>query len=435
METIMTPSLQPAFCVSIHFVARPIVSVVISARNEARHVQACLESLIQQKTRIPFELHFIDNGSTDATYRIAKKIAQTQKNFHVWRHSKPGASSARNYGAKRARGRILLFADANCRLDPHWVEEMAKPLLKPSHYPLAAVGGRTVSEFRGAKPNLWENYLDRLFALWEKDRLGAFPAFLPWVPACCLAVRRDIFLALGGFDPNWKNAAYDVDFCWRLVLCGFMLGHAPKAEVRHLRRHTLRGLLRQLESFAFYNRSLHATYQNLLQLPAIELSTERTLTRGRHVLRLAAKSHPLRQLAFRAIDFTFIAATAQSRLLARVLGPKADANLNPSRLGLTPEELIDQLPAGYSFLHREGWVYWKDTPAVNEEGDLILFRPRRGERYRLNESAWKVWEIKAGRGQSEDAAQALGESIKDEQVLRDIDELTMDLRTQRLLPY
>lgn len=431
----MTHSLQAAFCVSIGFVARPIVSVIISAKNEASNVQACLESLSQQKTGIPFELHFVDNGSTDGTYRIARKLAQSRKNFFVWKHSKPGASAARNHGARRARGKILLFADANCRLDPHWLEEMAKPLLHPPHFPLAAVGGRTVSEFRGSKPNLWESYLDKLFSLWEKDRLGAFPTFLPWVPACCLAVRRDVFLALGGFDPNWKNAAYDVDFCWRLVLCGFMLGHAPKAEVRHLRRHTLRGLLQQLESFAYYNRSLLATYQSLLQLPAIELSTEKTLIRGRHVLRLAAKSHPLRQLAFRAIDLTYIAATAQSRLFSRMIGPKADPSLHPTRKGETPALLASQLPRGYAFLHKEGWVYWKDKPSLEENGDLILFRPRRGERYRLNESAWKIWEVKSEHGQSEDAAQALGESAEDRQVLRDIDELTLDLRTQRLLPY
>jgi glycosyltransferase involved in cell wall biosynthesis len=173
----MTHSLYPAFCVSIRNVARPIVSVIISAKNELAHVQACLTSLQEQKSRYPFELHFVDNGSTDGTYRLARRIAQEQKNFHVWKHSKAGSASARNYGAKRARGKVLLFADANCRLDPHWVEEMAKPLLKPAHYPLAAVGGRTISEFRGAQPNLWEKYLDRLFALWEKDRLGAFPAF------------------------------------------------------------------------------------------------------------------------------------------------------------------------------------------------------------------------------------------------------------------
>jgi hypothetical protein len=248
-------------------------------------------------------------------------------------------------------------------------------------------------------------------------------------------VRREIFHALGGFDPNWKNAAYDVDFCWRLVLCGFVLGHAPKAEVRHLRRHTLRGLIRQLESYAIYNRSLLATYQNLLQLPAIELSTEKTLTRGRHVLRLAAKSHPLRQLAFRAIDLTYVAATAQGRLLARLLGPAADPELNPTRLGQTPATIARQLPPGYAFLHREGWVFWKDKPSVDEGGDLILFRPRLGERYRLNESAWKIWEVKSQRGQSEDAALALGESAEDKEALRNIDELTLDLRTQRLLPY
>jgi GT2 family glycosyltransferase len=418
-------------------VAKPIISVIISARNEAERFAPCLESLAKQRTKFPFEVHLVDNASTDGTYGKAKKWVEANKlkNFFVWRERKPGSPAARNYGARRASGQILLFTDADCRLHPNWVQEMAKPLLENTHYPLAAVGGKTVSVFKGEKPNLWEKYLDQLFDFWEADRLNAFPAFLPWAPTCNLAVKKEIFESLGGFDENWKSAAYDVDLCWRLILCGFTLGYSPKAEAHHLRRSSLRALLRQMENYAFYNYSLLSTYEKLLGLAALTARKERMLSRGRRLLGLLNGTRNLPQAGFRGMDFLVAISALKGDLEARVVGAKGNPRLNSSRQGKTPVDLQHLLPRGYAHLHREGWAYWKSPPDVKpDEGDLILFRPRASERFRFNESAWRIWEVKSEGGQSEDAAEALEQDPHDKEVLHDIDQLTLDLRSRRLLP-
>lgn len=248
------------------FMARPIASVIISAKNEAPRLEGCIASLLAQKSKFSFEVHIVDNGSTDGTYTLARRLLKGQENFFVWREKKPGSPAARNHGARKARGNVLLFTDADCTFSSRWVEEMCKPLLSSIHYPLAAVGGFTESAFRDQRsPNLWERYLHELFEFWEHDRLGDFPAFLPWAPTCNLAVKKDVFLALKGFDEGWRSAAYDVDFCWRLVLCGFVIGYAPKAKLMHRRRNTLRGLLRQMQNYAYFNQSLLSTYQKELK--------------------------------------------------------------------------------------------------------------------------------------------------------------------------
>lgn len=416
--------------------AKPIVSVIISARNEATRFAPCLESLLKQRTKIPFELHFVDNASTDGTYSLARKwIAERKlKNFYVWRERKAGSPSARNAGARRAKGQILLFTDADCRLHPKWVEEMARPLLGDQAYPLAALGGKTISQFEKEKPNLWERYLDQLFAFWDEDRLNTFPAFLPWAPTCNLAVRRDVFEALGGFDEGWKTAAYDVDLCWRIQLCGFALGYAPKAEANHLRRNSFRGLLRQMENYAFYNYSLLSTYERLLHLPALGARKERLMSRTRRILALLGDTNNLPKAGFRGVDLLVGLSALKGGLEARVAGAKANPRLNNSRRGILPPSLSHLLPRGYAHLHDQGWVYWKHPAEVNTEGDLILFRPANSERYRFNETAWEIWSVKSEGGQSEDAAEAIGQGADNAEVLRDIDELTLDLRSRRLLP-
>jgi glycosyltransferase involved in cell wall biosynthesis len=414
--------------------ARPIASVIISAKNEAPRLGACLASLSAQKGGIPFEIHLVDNASNDGTYALARRLAKSQKNLFVWREKKPGSPAARNLGARKARGDILLFTDADCILDPNWVAEMSRPLLSPMHYPLAAVGGATTGVFQKQNPNFWETYVESLFDFWESDRLGASPAFLPWASTRNFAVRKEVFQALGGFDENWRAAAYDVDFCWRLVLCGFVIGQAPRAKLHHQRRHSLRGILRQMENYAYYNHSLLSTYHRELKLPLLETQKERLLSRGRRALELIRSTNNFTQAKFRGIDGLVSLAVLKGTMEARIKGAKANPKLSATRRGLTPKSLEASLSRGYSHLHRLGWAYWKAPADVAVAGEFVLFKPRAGERFILDPNAWAIWETKAEKGQSEDAAEAIGQSASDEKVLQDIDELTMDLHSRRLLP-
>ena len=413
------------------------VSVILSAKNEADRLEACFASLAAQKTRIPFEVIVVDNNSTDGTYALARRLAARQRRpFLVGKQKKPGAPAARNAGARKARGKVLVFTDADCTHNPHWLEELARPLLKQKSFPLAAVGGHTKSAFASrARPSLLERYLDGFFSFWDEDRLHAFPAFLPWAPTCNLAVRADVFQGLGGFDERWKTAAYDVDFCWRLSLCGFICGYAPKAEARHLRRGTVRAFFRQMENYAYYNHALLATYEKELDLSTFAARKERFLSRGRRTLSLIKGTTNITEARFRGLDAIVNVAALKGVLESQFTAEEGDPRLSATRQGVTPKDLRKLLPRGYAHLHNQGWCYWKAPSNVDDEaGDLILFQPRRSERFRLNETAWKVWEIKSERGQSEDAARALGQDDEDTEILRDIDQVTLDLRTRRLLP-
>jgi N-acetylglucosaminyl-diphospho-decaprenol L-rhamnosyltransferase len=54
-----------------------------------------------------------------------------------------------------------------------------------------------------------------------------------WVSGCCLALRRDAFDAVGGFDPAYFMFVEDVDLCARLREAGWRVVFAPVAEVVH----------------------------------------------------------------------------------------------------------------------------------------------------------------------------------------------------------
>ena len=92
---------------------RPLVSVIVPARNEEVSLGACLESLVAQ-AGVSMEIIVVDDGSTDRTREIAESFAGVQII-----HPDPipdgwtGKNNAVTAGAKVARGQWLLFTDAD----------------------------------------------------------------------------------------------------------------------------------------------------------------------------------------------------------------------------------------------------------------------------------------------------------------------------------
>jgi glycosyltransferase involved in cell wall biosynthesis len=83
-----------------------LVSVVVTSRNSARTLEACLQS-IRAQTHPRLELVVVDNGSTDETVAIAGRYADRVA------RSGPERSAQRNHGAGLSTGPYLLFADSD----------------------------------------------------------------------------------------------------------------------------------------------------------------------------------------------------------------------------------------------------------------------------------------------------------------------------------
>ncbi len=84
------------------------VTAIIPAYNSAAYIADALESIVWQ-TVVPAEIIVVDDGSTDCTAEIAESIAGVT----VIRKPNAGVSSARNTGARAARGDLLAFLDAD----------------------------------------------------------------------------------------------------------------------------------------------------------------------------------------------------------------------------------------------------------------------------------------------------------------------------------
>jgi peptidoglycan/xylan/chitin deacetylase (PgdA/CDA1 family) len=192
------------------------VSVVIPARDAAATLGETLESLSAQ-TFQGWEAIVVDDGSVDATPRIAAEAAAHDGRIRLARHAGRGVGAARNAGIGLARGGLLLFLDADDLLHPHHLARLTAALeggegAALCGWRLAVPDGRlgparSCPEGRG------------LFEL-----LATHCAFA--IHSCL--VRRELVEEVGGFDPGLATCE-DWDLWQRIARTGARFARVPES--------------------------------------------------------------------------------------------------------------------------------------------------------------------------------------------------------------
>ena len=210
----------------------PDISVIVPALNEEHVIGRCLASLAGQ--RLPqscFEVIVVDNGSTDRTVDIARSF---NSSLPVTVMEKTGAPIAalRNCGAARARGRYIAFLDADCVAPAHW--------LQAAYDLLHADEGRIIgAQYRIPSPSSW------VAEAWYGDLWRLKDGPVAYVPGGDMAVSRELFLNLGGFDETIVTSE-DCEFCERAGHSTVTILAVPSLSVVHLGTpQTLGGFFRK----------------------------------------------------------------------------------------------------------------------------------------------------------------------------------------------
>lgn len=124
----------------------PSVSVIIAARNEENNIRECIESL--KNLNYPsekLELIIVNDNSVDNTQNIVEEYQKSIKNLHLLNATPStgklrGKANAIKQGIDLSKGEILLFTDADCRVNKNWVRETVKYF----NYNVGIVGGFTL---------------------------------------------------------------------------------------------------------------------------------------------------------------------------------------------------------------------------------------------------------------------------------------------------
>jgi glycosyltransferase involved in cell wall biosynthesis len=106
---------------------RPLISVIIPVYDVADHVADCLRSL-QTQTLSDYEALVIDDGSTDESADIVRRVIADDPRFQLIQQENQGLSGARNTGLARATGDFIAFLDSDDRLAPDYLSRLWQAL-------------------------------------------------------------------------------------------------------------------------------------------------------------------------------------------------------------------------------------------------------------------------------------------------------------------
>ncbi len=198
----------------------PLISVVVPVRNGMPWLDHQLLAISTQQVPVEWEVMVADNGSEDDTRSCVERWAQRDPRFHlVDASARRGAAAARNMAVRSARGSLLAFCDADDVVRPGWVDAMRAALADAD----LVAGVFDFGALDGSKDSLTIPAATR--------QLG----FLPFGLSANLAVRREVFESVDGFDEG-LSPEEDVDLCWRLQLAGYRFEVAADAVVEKRER-------------------------------------------------------------------------------------------------------------------------------------------------------------------------------------------------------
>jgi len=210
----------------------PSVSIIVCTYNGARTLRECLASL--EKIDYPdYEVLVVDDGSTDETGGIIESFSYVRS----LSQDHGGLSNARNLGAAKARGSILVYTDDDCVADEHWISHLVAAFDRGGY---GAVGGPNISPPASSLTRACV-----AAAPGAPAHVLLSDTVAEHIPGCNLAVTREAFDKIGGFMPEYHTAGDDVDFCWRIQEAGYEIGFAAGAMVWHYRRFRTKLYLKQ----------------------------------------------------------------------------------------------------------------------------------------------------------------------------------------------
>jgi len=212
----------------------PFFSVLIPNYNGVRHLPDLFAGLSSQSFT-DFELIFADDASSDDS------VAWVQANARQARILSGGENcgfvSTVNSAARASRGRVIVLLNNDTQPAPDFLAELAKTVCAQPRAGIVAAKLLLFEErdrIHTAGDLMGRDGIPRNRGVWATDS-GQFDNSEDVFGGCggAMAVRRELWEALDGFDEDFWMYVEDVDFSFRAQLLGWHAAFAPAARVFH----------------------------------------------------------------------------------------------------------------------------------------------------------------------------------------------------------
>lgn len=225
------------------------VSVIIPVYNAEKTIEKTLKALLRQSFKGIYEIIPVDDGSTDETGKILESYSKKYSKIKLIHQKNSGPAAARNKGAKKSKGKILIFTDSDCIPEKNWIKEMIKPI---ENRVVGIQGRYKILNKESIMARFVQYEFEQRYQRTEKfeyiDFIGTYSA----------AYKRDVFMKLDGFDESFPKASgEDPDLSFRVEKAGYKMVFNPNAVVYHPHPETLKKYLKMKYGRGYWGRLLY----------------------------------------------------------------------------------------------------------------------------------------------------------------------------------
>jgi glycosyltransferase involved in cell wall biosynthesis len=221
-----------------------IVSAAIPIRNDSKTIEKTIKSLLSQ-TYKKIEIIVIDDYSSDNSEEIINKIKRENKsgiNIRFFKNVKNlGPAAARNKGIKEAKGKIVMFTDADCFVPKDWLKKI-----------ISQYSGRNIGGVGGFLEPGEKNFIAMLERMQNKYLLKIQNKKIIGNEECptgytnSMTYLKKALKEVGGFDEKFKfPSGEDFDLKKRVCKKGYKLVFIPEPII-HLDKYDLEYLLNRI---------------------------------------------------------------------------------------------------------------------------------------------------------------------------------------------
>lgn len=215
----------------------PDLSIILPAHNEEEFIEDTLKSILNADYPNKREIIVVNDGSTDNTGKIVKKLIKKHSQIKLFNLKHQGKASSLNFGMKHAKYGTLIFLDADSSLGKNSLKELVQPLADKK---TAAVSG--VIRARTTKnPLTWFQDFEYLMTsgwryVCEKiNSVSVVPGFM--------AIKKQALEKIGGFSKD--TLTEDFDFALNLKKAGYDIAMSTRAVIHTNVPNSLKKLLSQ----------------------------------------------------------------------------------------------------------------------------------------------------------------------------------------------
>jgi GT2 family glycosyltransferase len=260
------------------------IAIAIVNYNTREHLQACLASV---QVAGACNVIVVDNASDDGSVEMVRAI-------YPWvtlcaNRTNPGYGAAANQAVASCSTPYILLLNSDTRLQAGALEALNDYL---DRHPRAAIVGPHLINPDGSLQASCYPPPTPLSLFLEESTLGRLIRFVPglrshylrswshthtklvpWVLGAALAIRREAFEAVGGFDKSFFMYFEEVDLCYRLRTAGWQVHFAPVTTIKHIggasTRQRSSAMARQLYASAAHFYQRHYSRGQLQQLQLV----------------------------------------------------------------------------------------------------------------------------------------------------------------------